>query len=209
MARSVCQDDPRPFKERLNDAFAALQAGTTLRCECDNPDCPASTIDGPTPNIVIHVITTEEALARAQAGQAEAQAAADSGTQHDGSAAAAPEAVSGDAEPESGGHCDESNAAAFAGVEAGSAAQEESAVAVPEESKAVSSSADCKPVHIDPIDEKPVVDEPETGDPTPDAPAVPTPTPAVAYLFGAGVLTPAALPTLLGRARVRPITHRR
>lgn len=80
-------------------------------------------------------------------------------------------------------------------------------MAVPEESKAVSSSADCKPVHIDPIDEKPVVDEPETGDPTPDAPAVPTPTPAVAYLFGAGVLTPAALPTLLGRARVRPITH--
>ncbi|MGE2716519.1 DUF222 domain-containing protein, partial [Mycolicibacterium litorale] len=45
MARAVCPDDPRTIDERRNDAFAALSTGQPLRCECDNPDCPAATPD--------------------------------------------------------------------------------------------------------------------------------------------------------------------
>ncbi|WP_193046185.1 HNH endonuclease signature motif containing protein [Mycolicibacterium baixiangningiae] len=71
LARTVCPDDPRTLKERRNDAFAALSTGQPLRCECDNPDCPATTPDRPAPTVVIHLITTEEALAAAQARSAE------------------------------------------------------------------------------------------------------------------------------------------
>ncbi|WP_197376808.1 DUF222 domain-containing protein, partial [Mycolicibacterium baixiangningiae] len=66
LARTVCPDDPRTITERRNDAFAALSTGDPLRCECDNPDCPASTPDRPERNVVIHLITTEEALAAAK-----------------------------------------------------------------------------------------------------------------------------------------------
>ncbi|KUI30609.1 hypothetical protein AU196_13910 [Mycobacterium sp. IS-1742] len=163
MARSVCDGDPRPFKERLHDAFAALQAGITLRCECDNPDCSARTGDGLTPNIVVHVVTTEEALAQAQQ-------AADSGAQ---------ETDSGDDQ------------------------------APAEEPKSEGAPAECKPAPSATKPEPTVIDEPEPCDHRVDTPAAtaPQPTPAVGYLFGGGVLTPTALPTLLERARIRRLNH--
>ncbi|TDY09555.1 HNH endonuclease signature motif containing protein [Mycolicibacterium litorale] len=92
MAHAVCPDDPRTVKERRNDAFAALSTGKPLRCECDNPDCPASTLDRPAPNLIIHVITTQDALDQAQRGEAAAATAP-----VEGNAIAEP-----DTEPEAG-----------------------------------------------------------------------------------------------------------
>ncbi|WP_157546044.1 HNH endonuclease signature motif containing protein [Mycobacterium sp. IS-1742] len=74
MARSVCPDDPRPMKERLNDALAALSAGTALRCECDNPDCPATSLDRPPSNVILHLIATEEGLDKALHAHTQAEA---------------------------------------------------------------------------------------------------------------------------------------
>ncbi|WP_226863523.1 HNH endonuclease signature motif containing protein [Mycolicibacterium baixiangningiae] len=73
MAHSVCPDDPRPMKERRNDALAAIAIGTSLRCECANPDCPAADQERPTKDVIIHVITTNDTLTDAQNGEAEAE----------------------------------------------------------------------------------------------------------------------------------------
>ncbi|WP_197374380.1 HNH endonuclease signature motif containing protein [Mycolicibacterium baixiangningiae] len=206
MARSVCQDDPRPFKERLNDAFAALQSGTGLRCECDNPDCPATTIDGPSPNIVIHVITPQDALTHAQAAAGQSESVEpESGVQRDAGPV--------DVEPDPGAQQNEA-----------AGAESVDAQPIDKEPKPENFAADCKPVNINPVaddlagdvgadeqvpDEELADAQPESGHRSADAPAssAPTPTPAVGYLFGAGVLTPTALPTLLQRARIRPLIH--
>ncbi|WP_157531046.1 DUF222 domain-containing protein, partial [Mycobacterium sp. IS-1496] len=87
-ARTLCPDDPRSPKERRNDALAAIATGTTLRCECDNPDCPAATTDArPTKDVVMHVITTQDTLSQAQdlsaAGDSTAEAAGDDAPESD------------------------------------------------------------------------------------------------------------------------------
>ncbi|WP_193048232.1 HNH endonuclease signature motif containing protein [Mycolicibacterium baixiangningiae] len=194
LARTVCPDDPRTLKERRNDAFAALSTGQPLRCECDNPDCPATTPDRPTPTVVIHLITTEEALAAAKHHNA---AQEDNGDQ--------PAAVSGGTETEP------------APVEPDNAAREqertdhgplESASETSPESDPVEPgngvredeptgnepqqdfSAECKPVDLEPA-------------PTPK----PSPTPAPAFVIGGGVLSPVILPAFLDRAKLRQLTH--
>ncbi|MCP9275512.1 HNH endonuclease signature motif containing protein [Mycolicibacterium arenosum] len=64
MARSVCPDDPRTFKQRRGDAHAALMAGSTvLACLCENPDCPAAEgDDAAAGSVSIHVITDRATL---------------------------------------------------------------------------------------------------------------------------------------------------
>ncbi|MGE2716981.1 DUF222 domain-containing protein, partial [Mycolicibacterium litorale] len=75
MARTLCPDDPRSADERRNDALAAVATGTTLRCECENPDCPATGADQPAKDVTIHLITTPDTLNHAQHHSPEAEAA--------------------------------------------------------------------------------------------------------------------------------------
>ncbi|BBY17979.1 HNH endonuclease signature motif containing protein [Mycolicibacterium litorale] len=92
MAHTVCPDDPRTMRERRNDAFAAVATGNPLRCECDNPHCPTATADRPTPNVIIHLITTHDALDDARnEGAAEEPAQAEHDAREEKPTASAPE----------------------------------------------------------------------------------------------------------------------
>ncbi len=90
MAHSVCPDDPRAAEERRNDAMAAVATGTTLRCECDNADCPGGREGRPAKDVIIHVITTEDTLSKAQT-----HAGAESASAQRGSSCPAPAYVFG------------------------------------------------------------------------------------------------------------------
>ncbi|BBZ06490.1 hypothetical protein MDOR_06590 [Mycolicibacterium doricum] len=67
MAHSVCAEDPRTMDERRNDALATIATGTSLRCECDNPDCPGARDGRPAKDVVIHVVTEQATLDHARA----------------------------------------------------------------------------------------------------------------------------------------------
>ena len=61
MARGVCADDPRTLPQRRADALGALAAGSTqLRCQCGQPDCPATVDDGRATSIVVHVLAEQD-----------------------------------------------------------------------------------------------------------------------------------------------------
>ena len=66
MAHSICPEYPRTAQQRRNDAMAAVATGTTLHCECDHPDCPATPTTRPTKDTVIHIITTDDTLTKAR-----------------------------------------------------------------------------------------------------------------------------------------------
>ncbi|WP_216636379.1 DUF222 domain-containing protein, partial [Mycobacterium sp. IS-1496] len=88
MTHTLCPDDPRTAEERRNDAMAAVATGTQLHCECDHPDCPATTGDArPAKDVVMHVITTQDTLTQAQdlsaAGDSTAEAAGDDAPESD------------------------------------------------------------------------------------------------------------------------------
>ncbi|BBY16359.1 HNH endonuclease [Mycolicibacterium litorale] len=230
MARTVCPDDPRTMKERRNDAFAALSAGEPLRCECDNPDCPASTPDRSTANVVIHLIATEEALAHARnrsaAADADEQPAVDPEPVEPNTAAREDEPPGqepADSEPETLPESEpvepdiaareswrsddepaklEPKASAECGAgEPGSTEREdESAGTAPEQDF----SAKCRPVDVaadsDAREQDSTMTEPV---PTPQ----PSPTPARAFVIGGGVLSPVVLPAFLDRATIRRLQH--
>mgnify|MGYP005815214613 CR=1 FL=1 len=64
MVHSVCDDDPRTMTQRRADAVGAISMGSfVLACRCDNPDCPAGTVDdGRASSVVIHVIADQQSL---------------------------------------------------------------------------------------------------------------------------------------------------
>ncbi|WP_197376545.1 HNH endonuclease signature motif containing protein, partial [Mycolicibacterium baixiangningiae] len=204
LARTVCPDDPRTITERRNDAFAALSTGDPLRCECDNPDCPATTPDRPERNVVIHLITTEEALAAAKRHNAAQEDNGEQPAAEDDSAAEDPEPEP--VEPDNAAREDEpadavpeqdfSAECKPAASESKSAVREDEPAGAwpdPEESDAAPQqdfSAECKPVDLEPR-------------PTPK----PSPTPAPAFVIGGGVLSPVILPAFLDRAKIRQLTH--
>lgn len=64
LARAVCKDDPRTRKQRRADAVEPALAGRALRCECENPDCPAAGGDAaPATKPVINVIAPAATVA--------------------------------------------------------------------------------------------------------------------------------------------------
>ena len=74
MARSVCEQDPRPLAERHAAALKALAAGTELACACGQSDCGARQRDDvPAKNAVVYVIAEQESV---QAATAESEATA-------------------------------------------------------------------------------------------------------------------------------------
>ncbi|WP_197373459.1 HNH endonuclease signature motif containing protein [Mycolicibacterium baixiangningiae] len=202
LARTVCPDDPRTIKERRNDAFAALSTGQPLRCECDNPDCPASTPDRPERNVVIHLITTEEALAQAKHRSTEdEQPAVDPEPERESesepvhTAVREDEAVGGESDaeltrsepetlPEPEPVEPETAAESETGEPDNAAHEEDPAKPAAQQDY----SAESKPVDLDP------------------SPA-PSPTPTPAFVIGGGVLSPVVLPAFLDRAKIRQLTH--
>jgi hypothetical protein len=59
----VCADDPRTAGQRRSDAMGVIAAlGDRLRCQCGNPDCPASEPDARGANTVIYVLADEAAV---------------------------------------------------------------------------------------------------------------------------------------------------
>ncbi|WP_197382557.1 HNH endonuclease signature motif containing protein [Mycolicibacterium mengxianglii] len=64
MAKGVCEDDPRTFKQRRADALGALGAGSThLGCQCGSPNCPAAEDDGRASSVVVHIYAEQAAMA--------------------------------------------------------------------------------------------------------------------------------------------------
>ncbi|WP_018601959.1 HNH endonuclease signature motif containing protein [Mycobacterium sp. 155] len=59
----VCADDPRTAGQRRSDALGVIAAlGDRLRCQCGNPDCPASEPDARAANTVVYVLADKAAL---------------------------------------------------------------------------------------------------------------------------------------------------
>ncbi|WP_231737332.1 HNH endonuclease [Mycobacterium sp. IS-1742] len=184
MAHTLCSDDPRPMKERRNDALAAVATGTELRCECANPDCPGSAAGRRTKDVVIHIVahqaTVDAAHAQAEAEPSPARDAAPEPDTRDEEAKPRPTAVRGNA------------------LQAESAS-EGAAEATSE--RVVSQSQDAPDPQMN------VEVEPATqAEPTPAAPRQ-TACPAPAFVIGAGVTNAAVLAAFLDRARVRPVIH--
>jgi hypothetical protein len=59
----VCADDPRTAGQRRSDALGVIAVGgDRLRCQCGNPDCPASEPDARGANTIVYVLADKAAL---------------------------------------------------------------------------------------------------------------------------------------------------
>ncbi|MGE2716518.1 DUF222 domain-containing protein, partial [Mycolicibacterium litorale] len=193
MARTLCPDDPRSADERRNDALAAVATGTTLRCECENPDCPATGKDQPAKDVTFHVIVPPHTLHHAQHTTDTQQPA---------------EAPAEAPLPDASDHSAECRPADTQPPTETPAPQDQSAD-VETTTEQEGAAAECRPA--DRSDAQPVEEPKATGsngntDGTQPAPA-PSPTPAAAFVIGAGIANAAVVAAFLKRATIRPLKH--
>ncbi|MGE2716820.1 DUF222 domain-containing protein, partial [Mycolicibacterium litorale] len=215
LAHTLCPDDPRSADERRNDALAAVATGTTLRCECENPDCPATNNEQPTKDVTIHLITTPDTLNHAQHHSTEADAAG----QGDGSdfsaecrPADAPQGdVAAECTPAEADDAPPAEEAKEPGAEGDTDDAQPSPAPTPSATPA-DANADPEPQDdstaaptpsATPADEN---TDPGQRDDSTAAPA-PSATPAAAFVIGSGIANAAVVAAFLKRATIRPLKH--